>query len=133
MLIYELLLISLISAVAWGVADGGNVITPTGEMIFYGVLDLLAKPVFCFYHCWTLSRLDYTRFGLGSGKYSETRTADEKYWHDSSIGQLSGHLTGPQTSRTAPSEPRQSTATAVEPESSRLHGQTHGKPVAQHA
>lgn len=29
-----------------GLADGGNYITPDSEMIFYGVLDVLAKPVF---------------------------------------------------------------------------------------
>ncbi|KAE8214152.1 hypothetical protein CF327_g2406 [Tilletia walkeri] len=40
--------------IAWGLADGGNVISTDGEMVFYGVLDLLAKPVFAIYHLFAL-------------------------------------------------------------------------------
>ncbi|GAA5873545.1 hypothetical protein JCM16303_001159 [Sporobolomyces ruberrimus] len=61
----------LLYPIAWGLADGGNVITPTGEMVFYGVLDLLAKPVYCFIHVFAISRLDYNRLGFTSGKYSD--------------------------------------------------------------
>jgi bacteriorhodopsin len=32
--------------IAWGVSEGGNVIAPDSEAIFYGILDLIAKPVF---------------------------------------------------------------------------------------
>lgn len=32
--------------IAWGLSEGGNVIHPDGESIFYGILDILAKPVF---------------------------------------------------------------------------------------
>lgn len=32
--------------VAWGVCEGGNIISPDSEAVFYGVLDLFAKPVF---------------------------------------------------------------------------------------
>lgn len=31
--------------IAWGLCEGGNVISPDSEAIFYGVLDLIAKPV----------------------------------------------------------------------------------------
>jgi len=31
--------------IAWGVCEGGNVITPDSEAVFYGVLDFCAKPV----------------------------------------------------------------------------------------
>ncbi|GAA5924262.1 opsin family protein [Sporobolomyces koalae] len=61
----------LLYPIAWGVADGGNVITPTSEMVFYGVLDLFAKPVYCFIHVFAVSRLDYNRLGFTSGKYSD--------------------------------------------------------------
>lgn len=57
--------------IAWGLADGANVISPDGEMVFYGVLDLLAKPVFTAYHVFMISRLDYTKMQLQSGKFSE--------------------------------------------------------------
>ena len=32
--------------IAWGVCEGGNYITPDSEAAFYGVLDVMAKPVF---------------------------------------------------------------------------------------
>ncbi|KZS88188.1 family A G protein-coupled receptor-like protein [Sistotremastrum niveocremeum HHB9708] len=57
--------------IAWGLADGANVISPTSEMIFYGILDLIAKPVFCYFHVFSLANLDYGRFGLTSGKFTE--------------------------------------------------------------
>jgi len=39
-------LLWLLYPIAWGVCEGGNVIGADGEAIFYGILDLLAKPVF---------------------------------------------------------------------------------------
>ncbi|KAF2103973.1 family A G protein-coupled receptor-like protein [Rhizodiscina lignyota] len=32
--------------ICWGVSEGGNVIAPDSEAIFYGILDILSKPVF---------------------------------------------------------------------------------------
>lgn len=32
--------------IAWGLSEGGNVISPDSEAVFYGVLDIMAKPVF---------------------------------------------------------------------------------------
>ena len=32
--------------IAWGLCEGGNVITPNDEAVFYGCLDFMAKPVF---------------------------------------------------------------------------------------
>ncbi|GAA6062297.1 hypothetical protein JCM10212_004385 [Sporobolomyces blumeae] len=61
----------LLYPIAWGLCDGGNVITPTSEMIFYGVLDLLAKPVYCLIHVFAIQKLDYSRLGFSSGKYSD--------------------------------------------------------------
>jgi hypothetical protein len=79
--------------------QGANAITPNGEMIFYGIVDLLAKPVFCIYHCMAIQKCDYRRLGLvrptrsssrptltpsrlqNSGKYSETSTIEENAFH----------------------------------------------------
>ncbi len=36
----------IIYPVCWGLAEGANVISVNAEMVFYGVLDVLAKPVF---------------------------------------------------------------------------------------
>jgi len=32
-------------------------------MVFYGVLDVLAKPVYCFIHVLAIEKLDYSRLG----------------------------------------------------------------------
>jgi len=32
--------------VCWGLSEGSNTISPTSEMVFYGILDLLSGPVF---------------------------------------------------------------------------------------
>jgi len=60
----------LLYPVAWGLADGGNVISPDGEMFFYGVLDLLAKPVFLFVHLFNMRKVPYEVYQLQSGHYS---------------------------------------------------------------
>lgn len=57
--------------VAWGVSEGGNVISPTKEMIFYGVLDLVLGPLFLYYFVWGLRNVDYGLFGFHSGKYTD--------------------------------------------------------------
>ncbi|EIM80840.1 family A G protein-coupled receptor-like protein [Stereum hirsutum FP-91666 SS1] len=57
--------------ICWGLSEGGNRISPTGEMIFYGILDLFAGPLFLFTHLWALRSLDYAAFGLQSGKASD--------------------------------------------------------------
>lgn len=40
------LFIWVLYPVAWGVCEGGNVIAPDSEAVFYGILDFCAKPVF---------------------------------------------------------------------------------------
>ncbi|PSR81063.1 hypothetical protein EW026_g4258 [Hermanssonia centrifuga] len=64
-------LLTMIYPIAWGCCEGGNVVSPTGEMIWYGILDLLLGPVFLFYFVWGLRGVDYGLFGLNSGKYTD--------------------------------------------------------------
>ncbi len=93
--------------VAWGLADGANVIGSDGEMIFYGVLDVLAKPVFCLFHVWSIRNLDYNKLQLQSGKYSvgahyePARDAEMNNMHKNRIAD------------TTAAHPRASEATAV--------------------
>jgi hypothetical protein len=61
----------LLYPVCWGLSEGGNVINVTGEMIFYGILDIFAGPVFIFFFLALLREYDYERFGLQSGKASD--------------------------------------------------------------
>lgn len=50
--------------IAWGVCEGGNVISPDSEAIFYGILDLLAKPVFGALLLFGHRNIDPARLGL---------------------------------------------------------------------
>lgn len=84
-----LIFVWMLYPVAWGLCDGGNVLHVSGEMIFYGsenlpsstrrvthltrihpVLDILAKPVFCTFHLYSLCDVPYEAFELKSGKVS---------------------------------------------------------------
>jgi bacteriorhodopsin len=50
--------------IAWGCAEGGNVITPDSEAVFYGILDLLAKVGFGAILLWGHRGIDPARLGL---------------------------------------------------------------------
>jgi len=50
--------------ISWGVSEGGNVIPPDSEAIFYGVLDILTKPVFGALLIWGHRNIDFARLGL---------------------------------------------------------------------
>jgi bacteriorhodopsin len=58
--------------IAWGLSDGGAAIHPDSEMIFYGILDVLAKPGFILFHLWSISKLDLTALQLQSGKFTDS-------------------------------------------------------------
>ena len=64
--------------IAWACAEGGNVISVTSEMIWYGILDIFAGPIFLFFFLWNLRGVDYAAFGLHSGKYTDNGTRVEK-------------------------------------------------------
>lgn len=49
--------------VAWGICEGGNVIAPDSEAVFYGILDMLAKPVFGALLIWGHRNIDPSRLG----------------------------------------------------------------------
>ena len=55
--------------IAWACAEGGNVISVTSEMIWYGILDIIAGPCFLFFFLWVMRDVDYHVFGLHSGKW----------------------------------------------------------------
>jgi len=54
----------LLYPIAWGLADGGNVITSDGEMAFYGVLDILIFPCFLYGFVFQLRAIDVCTFGF---------------------------------------------------------------------
>ncbi|KAL8694256.1 MAG: hypothetical protein Q9218_001082 [Villophora microphyllina] len=57
--------------IAWGLCEGGNVISPDSEAVFYGILDILAKPVFGALLLWGHRGIDPARLGLHIRDYHE--------------------------------------------------------------
>jgi len=51
----------------WGLSEGGNRISPTGEMIFYGIIDIFLFPVFLFTHIFLLGNTAYGPYAPGTG------------------------------------------------------------------
>ena len=61
----------LLYPVCWGLSEGSNAITVTSEMVFYGILDLFAGPIFLFGFLVVVQDLEYATLGLQSGKASD--------------------------------------------------------------
>jgi len=57
--------------IAWGLSEGGNVIAPDSEAVFYGILDILAKPVFGMMLIFGHKNIDPARLGLAIRDYDE--------------------------------------------------------------
>lgn len=76
--------------IAWGLGEGGNVIHPDSEAAFYGVLDVLAKPVFGAILLWQHRNIAPANLGLNLRTRSELGAAGaatgvglhEKHQHD---------------------------------------------------
>ncbi|EMC97866.1 hypothetical protein BAUCODRAFT_31870 [Baudoinia panamericana UAMH 10762] len=70
-------LLWILYPIAWGLCEGGNVIHPDSEAIFYGILDLFAKPVFGALLIWGHRGIDPARLGLHIHDYDEKDLAIE--------------------------------------------------------
>lgn len=62
--------------VAFGLCEGGNVISPDSEAVFYGVLDACAKPVFGALLIWGHRGIDPARLGLHIRDYDADPAVD---------------------------------------------------------
>jgi len=112
----------LLYPIAWGLCEGGNRISPDSETAFFGVIDVLLFPFFLLFHLWQISRLDYTKMELQSGKFSEAATigsgaggvggtgAEMNQLHTKNRMADAGGAT------TTATQPRMSEATAVQPQ-----------------
>ncbi|KAI0090820.1 heat shock protein 30 [Irpex rosettiformis] len=58
--------------ISWALSEGSNVISPTSEMIWYGILDVITGPIFLLFFLFQLNTVDYAAFGFASGKYTDT-------------------------------------------------------------
>jgi len=64
--------------IAWGLCEGGNVISPDSEAVFYGVLDTLAKPVFGALLLWGHRKIDPALLDLHIKEYDDAVNSNEK-------------------------------------------------------
>jgi hypothetical protein len=64
--------------VAWGLCEGGNVISPDSEAIFYGVLDFIAKPIFGALLIWGHRNIDPASIGMAIKDYDGDAIVHEK-------------------------------------------------------
>lgn len=71
-------LLWILYPIAWGVCEGGNVISPDSEAVFYGILDLLAKPVFGALLIWGHRNIEPSRLGLHIADYDNDAAVHEK-------------------------------------------------------
>lgn len=83
--------------IAWGLCEGGNVIAPDSEAVFYGVLDILAKPVFGALLLWGHRNIDPARLGLHIRDYDDDPAkpgATHTSYHGDKDG-VDGNTAGP--------------------------------------
>ncbi|OSX65269.1 hypothetical protein POSPLADRAFT_1039014 [Postia placenta MAD-698-R-SB12] len=59
--------------ICWACSEGGNVISNSSEMIWYGILDILAGPIFLFLFVFHLRNVDVSTLGLSTWRYTETK------------------------------------------------------------
>jgi len=71
--------------IAWGVAEGGNVITSDGEAVFYGILDIIAKPVFGFVTLFGHRNIDPARLGIMNETFFGAGPALENGHHKTGV------------------------------------------------
>ncbi|MCJ1300525.1 ion channel activity [Hypocenomyce scalaris] len=72
--------------IAWGLCEGGNVISPDSEAVFYGILDLMAKPVFGALLIWGHRNIDQERLGLYIRDYDEVPPTRGGYGEKHNVG-----------------------------------------------
>jgi hypothetical protein len=66
-----ILLLWMAYPVCWGVSEGGNVISPDSEFIFYGILDCCLIPVSSLVLLWGHRQIDPKRLGLYMRDYDD--------------------------------------------------------------
>lgn len=77
--------------IAWGVSEGGNVIAPDSEAVFYGVLDILAKPVFGAMLLFGHRNIDPAVLGLHIRDYDDETIHHEKSHHGLAASSAAHH------------------------------------------
>jgi len=90
----------IVYPIAWGVCEGGNLIAPDSEAVFYGVLDIFAKPVFGALLLWGHRNIDPARLGMRIRTYDEEPTVHAGYHGEKSTNGHGG-VTNPSNGEAA--------------------------------
>ena len=98
--------------IAWGLSEGGNVIAPDSEAVFYGILDILAKPGFGMLLLFFHRGIEPSRLGLHIREYDDemgtSGVGTGTHHHEKTVGATNGlhhdgvATTAPTTGTTAP-------------------------------
>lgn len=82
--------------IAWGLCEGGNVISSDSEAIFYGILDVLAKPTFGALLIWGHRNIDLERLGFNLRTPHETGLGhnEKRTVGDNTTGTTTGFSNG---------------------------------------
>jgi len=99
--------------IAWGLSEGGNVIAPDSEAIFYGILDILAKPVFGALLLWGHRNIDPAVLGLHIRDYDDRPIHGEKTAVGNNNGVVNNGATNDPATGTAPISTGENANTAV--------------------
>lgn len=76
--------------IAWGLSEGGNVIASDSEAVFYGILDIMAKPVFGALLIWGHRNIDPAILGLNIRDIGETHKSSTVHHEKTSNGTSNG-------------------------------------------
>ncbi|KAG7108306.1 Protein like protein [Verticillium longisporum] len=74
--------------IAWGLSEGGNVIHPDSEAIFYGILDVISKPVFGFLLLLGHRNIDPAALGLHIREPGMAKRSADRVHHEGHHGNL---------------------------------------------
>lgn len=90
--------------IAWGLCEGGNLLHPDSEAIFYGVLDIIAKPVFGFLLLMGHRNINPGELGLNvhdphgtGGVVTERKTRSNGFFGKKHAAGVDGHATNTTT------------------------------------
>lgn len=86
--------------ICWGLSEGGNKISPSSEMVFYGILDLMSGPVFLLAWMAHMSRFDTQTLASTSLGHPERGSYEEVHQQKPPQPQLEGAAPAPTAQNT---------------------------------
>jgi len=60
-------LMLLVYPISWAIIEGTSLVSPSAELVWYAVLDVLAGPIFLVGFLWQVRHFDYETIGFGFG------------------------------------------------------------------